>query len=70
MQRPQVCMYNAAQKDNYFKVGDTVVYKLHMLCSKEKGISAKMMLTWSRPVTIASFLRPNVVQLANPNTRE
>ena len=58
----------SAQKENYFKVGDMVVSKLHVVSSKEKGISSKMKLRWSRLVTIASFLRLNDVQLGNPCT--
>jgi len=60
--------YNAPRKDNYFKVGDMVVHKLHVLSSKRKRISSKMKPRCSGPVTIASFLRPNDVQLANPVT--
>lgn len=59
--------YNAARRYNYFKVGDMIVFKLHV-SSKQTGISSKMKPRCSGRVTIASFLRPNDVQLANPGT--
>jgi hypothetical protein len=36
--------------------------------SKGKGVSAKLELRWSKPMIIAKFLKPNVVQLANADT--
>jgi hypothetical protein len=57
--------YNATTRETPFKVGDTVVYKLKVLSSKTKGVSAKLGIKWSKPMVIAKFLKHNVVQLAN-----
>jgi hypothetical protein len=60
--------YNATRKATPFKVGDVVVYRVKVLSSKRKGVSAKLELKWSKPMVIAKFLKPNVVQLANAET--
>jgi hypothetical protein len=60
--------YNARRKAHTYNVGDMVMYRLKTLGSKANRISAKFLLRWSRPVTIAKVLRPNVVLLANPET--
>ena len=39
-----------------------------VLSSKGKGISQKLELKWSVPLEIIRFLKPNVVQLAMPET--
>jgi hypothetical protein len=44
------------------------VYRRHTLSSKVKGVSQKMELRWSKPVVIVRFLKPNVVELAWPET--
>ena len=60
--------YNRGRKAHKFGVGDTVRYRLTLLSSKGHDRSAKMMLRWSKPYTIAREIRPNVVLLADPNT--
>jgi len=49
-------------------VGDLVGYQLRLSSSKSLDTSAKLLLRWSVPVTIAKIVRPNVVLLANPDT--
>ena len=39
-----------------------------VLSSKGKGISQKLELKWSVPLVIVRFLKPNVVQLAMPES--
>ena len=60
--------YNAMRKATLFKEGDVVVYRVKVLSSKGKGISAKLELMWSKPMVIVKFLKPNVVVLANVET--
>ena len=60
--------YNAGEKATLFKVGDVVVYRVKVLSSKGKCMSAKLGFKWSKPVVIAKFLKPNIVQLANAET--
>ena len=60
--------YNRGRKPHCFTVGDTVRYRLNLVSSKAREVSAKMMLRWSKPVVIAREIRPNVVLLANPST--
>ena len=45
-----------------------VVYRKNLVSSEAQGISAKLLLRWSKPMVVAKFLRPNVVLLANPET--
>ena len=45
-----------------------MVHRVKALSSKGKGISAKLELRCSKPMVIAKFLKPNVVQLANAET--
>ena len=45
-----------------------VVYRKNLVSSKAQGISAKLLLRWSKPMVVAKILRPNVVLLANPET--
>jgi hypothetical protein len=56
--------YNEARREPRFRIGDTVVYRRHVLSSREKGISQKFELRWSRPMVIVKYLAPNVVLLA------
>jgi hypothetical protein len=44
------------------KLGDTVIYRLDAARSKAHDVR------WSEPVTIAKFVRPKVMLLANPET--
>ena len=60
--------YKAGRKATPFKVGDVVFYQVKVLSSKGKGVSAKLGLKWSKPMVIAKYLKPNVVQLANAET--
>ena len=60
--------YNLNRRSHQYQVGDTVLYRLNVVSSKAQNISAKLLLKWSRPMTIAKFVRPNVVLLANPET--
>jgi len=50
-----------------YKVRDTVLYRLNLVSSKAQKVSAKLLLKWSRPMTIAKIVRPNVLW-ANPET--
>jgi hypothetical protein len=60
--------YNLNCKPHRFDVGDMVMYRLNLVSSKARNVSAKLLLKWSHPVTVAKFVRPNVVLLANPET--
>jgi hypothetical protein len=60
--------YNANRKAHGYSVGDAVMYRLHPVSSKIRQHSAKLSLKWSPPLTVAKFVRPNVVLLANPET--
>ena len=60
--------YNAVRRATPFKVGDVVVYRVKVLSSKGKSVSAKLELRWSKPMVITRFLKSNVVQLANTET--
>jgi hypothetical protein len=60
--------YNTGRKPHPYHVGDTVMYRLNLVSSKGRNISAKLLLCWSRPVVVARIVRPNVVLLANPDT--
>jgi hypothetical protein len=60
--------YNRDRKPHQYQVGDTVMYRLNLVSSKGRNISAKLPLRWSRPVVVARIVRPNVVLLADPDT--
>jgi len=60
--------FNANRKPHQYKEGDLVRYQLKLSSSNCLDISAKLLLRWSVPVTIARIMRPNVVLLANPDT--
>ena len=60
--------YNQGRKRHGFRVGDKVRYRLTLISSKARDVSAKMMLRWSKPCIIAKEVRPNVVLLGDPNT--
>jgi len=60
--------YNSGRKPHCFRVGDTVRYRLNLVSSKARDVSAKMVLRWSEPMVIAKEIRPNVVLLARPDT--
>ena len=60
--------YNTTHKPHTYHVGDMVVYRLNLVSSKAQKVTAKLMLRWSKPMVIAKMVRPNVVQLANPDT--
>jgi hypothetical protein len=59
--------YNRDCKPHCFCVGDTVRYRLKLLSSKARDVSAKMLLRWSEPMVICKEVRPNVVLLAHPD---
>jgi len=44
--------YNQGRKPHAFRVGDMVRYRLTLISSKARDISAKMMLRWSEPCVI------------------
>jgi len=67
-QRRVAHRYNSKREPHQYKVGNTVLYRLNLVSSKAQKVSAKLLLKWSRPMTIAKFVRPNVVLLANPET--
>ena len=60
--------YNRDRKEHNFKVGDTVMYRKHLVSSKAQNISSKLLLRWSEPLVIARIVNSNNVLLANPNT--
>ena len=60
--------FHKGRKPHRYSVGDLVQYRLKLSSSKGHNISAKLLLRWSAPVTIAKIVRPNVMLLANPDT--
>jgi hypothetical protein len=60
--------FNIGRKEAQYKVGDTVLCQRKVLSSKGRGISQKLELKWSVPMVIVRFLKPNVVQLAMPES--
>ena len=60
--------YNRDRKEHNFKVGDTVMYRKHLVSSKAQNISSKLLLRWSEPLVIARIVNSNNVLLANPST--
>jgi hypothetical protein len=62
------CRYNARRRPHLFRVGDTVLYHMNVASSKARGILAKLLLRWSKPVVTAKIVWPYVVLLANPKT--
>jgi len=60
--------FNKGRKPHRYSVGDLVRYRLRLSSYKGQNISAKLLLRWSVPVTIAKIVRPNVTLLANPDT--
>jgi hypothetical protein len=60
--------YNQGRVANYFRVGDMVRYRLNLISSKAREVSAKLMLKWSEPCVILKDVRPNVVLLGHPDT--
>jgi len=60
--------YDADRRPHTYRVGDKVVYRLHVLSSKAQNLSAKLALKWSKPVIVAEIVRPNAVLLANTDT--
>jgi len=60
--------YNLNRRPHHYQVGDTVLYRINLVISNAQNISAKLLLKWSRSMTIAKIVRPNVVLLANPET--
>jgi hypothetical protein len=67
-QRRVALRYNSTQMPHQFRVGDAVLYRLNLVSSNAQNTSAKLLLKWSRPMTIAKFVKTNVVLLANPET--
>jgi hypothetical protein len=60
--------YDVGRKPGEFRVGDSVLIRLHPLSSKSRQRSAKLDLKWSVPLINARFLSPVTVFLANPET--
>ena len=60
--------FNVGRKEAQYEVGGTVLCQRKVLSSKGKGISQKLELKWSVPLVIVRFLKPNVVQLAMPES--
>ena len=60
--------YNAARKATPYKAGDVLVYRMNVLSLKEKGVSAKLELKCSKPMVTVKYVKPNVVEIANPNS--
>jgi hypothetical protein len=59
---------NAGRRRAEFCVGDLVLVKLHPLSSKSQRRSPKFDYKWSVPLTIARFVSPMTVLLANSDT--
>jgi transposase InsO family protein len=60
--------YNVGRRPVDFRVGDLVLLRTHPLSSRAQQRSAKLDFKWSTPMTIAKFVSPVTVQLANPDT--
>jgi hypothetical protein len=60
--------YNAGRQRADFRVGDVVMVRLHPQSSKIQQRSAKLDYICSTPLTIAKFVSPVTVALANPDT--
>jgi hypothetical protein len=45
--------FNARREPHSFRVGDAVVYSMNLVSSKAQGVSAKLLLRWSKPVVVA-----------------
>jgi len=60
--------FNKGRSPHQFRVGDTVMYRKHLVSSKSKNVTGKIMLRWSEPLVIAKIVNSNNVSLANPNT--
>jgi hypothetical protein len=59
---------NARRRAHSYQIDNMVVYRLNVISSKARKISAKLSLKLSHPVVVAKILRPNVVLLTNPDT--
>ena len=59
---------NKGRSPHQFRVGDTVMYRKHLVSSKSKNVTGKLLLRWSEQLVIAKFVNSNNVSLANPNT--
>jgi len=60
--------FNKGRSPHQFRVGDTVMYRKHLVSSKSKNVTGKLLLRWSEPLVIAKVVNSNNVSLANPNT--
>jgi hypothetical protein len=60
--------HNASRRPHQYRVGDTVVFRVHTVSSKARNITAKLLLRWSKPVVVAKIVGPNTVLLENPET--
>jgi hypothetical protein len=60
-------MYNRHRIEHSFNFGDRVKFRRNVISSKPLKPSSKLMLSWSDPVVIAKFVRPNILLLANPD---
>jgi len=60
--------FNKGRNPHQFRVGDTVMYRKHLVSSKGKNVTGKLLLRWSEPLVIAKIVNSNNVSVANPNT--
>jgi hypothetical protein len=60
--------YNLDRMPHQYCIGDAVMYRLHLVSSKVHNVMATLLLKWLPPLTVAKFVRPNVVLSANPET--
>jgi hypothetical protein len=60
--------YKVGRRPVDFRVGDFVLLRTHPLSSRAQQRSAKLDFKWSTSLTIAKFVSPVTVQLANPDT--
>jgi len=60
--------FNKERKAHQFKIGDTVMYKKHLVNSKAQNMSGKLLLRWSESLVNAKIVNSNNVLLTNTST--
>ena len=58
---------NDGREPHQFKVGNTVMYRKHLVSSKGQNVTSKLLLRLSEPLLLAKIANNNVL-LANPST--
>lgn len=49
-----------------YQVGDMVLYRFRLACSKASDISSTPLLRWSKPIIIAKITWPNISVIREP----